>query len=74
MEGRARRSPDMRQQVGYMAGSMIARGWLVSLAILGMGLATDEDVGLSAALLFVLVFTFYLTVSMIARPFEQETP
>jgi hypothetical protein len=72
MAGRARRSTELRQQVGYLAGSMIARGWLVSLAILGMGLATDEDVGLSAALLFVLTFTFYLTVSMISRPFEQE--
>jgi hypothetical protein len=72
MAGRARRSEDVREQVGYMAGSMIARGWLVSLTILGMGLATDEDVGLSAAVLFVLTFTFYLTFSMITRPFDQE--
>jgi hypothetical protein len=72
MAGRARRSTDVREQVGYLAGSMIARGWLVSLVILGVGLTTDEDVGLSAAVLFVLTFTFYLTMSMITRPFEQQ--
>jgi hypothetical protein len=72
MEGRARRSKDPREQVGYMAGSMIARGWLVSLVILGVGLTTNEDVGLSAAVLFVLTFTFYLTFSMITRPFDEE--
>jgi hypothetical protein len=72
MAGRARRSTDPREQAGYLAGSMIARGWIVSLVILGVGLATDEDVGLSAAVLFVLTFTFYLTVSMISRPFDQE--
>jgi hypothetical protein len=71
MAGRAKRSQDVREQVGYLAGSMIARGWLVSLLILGMGLLTDEDVGLSAALLFLLTFTFYLTMSMITRPFDE---
>lgn len=73
MAGRARRSTDVREQVGYLAGSMIARGWLVSLTILGVGLLTDENVGLAAAVLFVATFTFYLSVSMITRPFEQES-
>ena len=36
------------------------------------GLATEDDVGLSAAVLFVMTFTFYLTVSMITRPFDGE--
>jgi hypothetical protein len=72
MASRARRSTDVREQVGYLAGSMIARGWLVSLVILGVGLATDQDVGLSAAILFVLTFTSYLTMAMITGPFDGE--
>jgi len=71
MAGRARRSKDPREQVGYLAGSMIARGWLVSGLILVVGLTTDQDVGLSAAVLFVAVFTVYLSVSMITRPLES---
>jgi len=71
MSGRARRSTDPREQVGYLAGSMIARGWLVSGLILVVGLTTDQDVGLSAAVLFVAVFTVYLSVSMITRPLES---
>jgi hypothetical protein len=72
LTARARKSDDPREMVGYMAGSMIARGWIVALLIFGIGLATNDDVGLSAAVLFVLTFTFYLSVSMITRPFDGE--
>ena len=69
---RARKADDPREMVGYLAGSMIARGWLCALIIFGIGIATEDDVGLSAAVLFVLTFTFYLSVSMITRPFDGE--
>jgi hypothetical protein len=72
MASRARSATDVRGQVGYLAGSMIARGWIVALVIFGVGLATEDSVGLSAAVLFVLTFTFYLSVSMITRPFDRE--
>jgi len=72
LTSRARKADDPREMVGYMAGSMIARGWIVALIIFGIGLATSDDVGLSAAVLFVLTFTFYLSVSMITRPFDGE--
>ena len=72
LSARARKAEDPREMVGYLAGSMIGRGWLCALIIFGVGLATEDDVGLSAAVLFVLTFTFYLTVSMITRPFDGE--
>jgi hypothetical protein len=72
LTARARKADDPREMVGYMAGSMIARGWIVALIIFGVGLSTNDDVGLSAAVLFVMTFTFYLSVSMITRPFDGE--
>jgi hypothetical protein len=72
LTARARKAEDPREMVGYLAGSMIGRGWLCALIIFGVGLATSDDVGLSAAVLFVFTFTFYLTVSMITRPFDGE--
>jgi len=71
LAGRASKAEDPREVVGYLAGSMIARGWICALIIFGVGLATEDDVGLSAAVLFVFTFTFYLTVSIITRPFGE---
>ena len=62
---RAKKAKDPREMVGYTAGSMIARGWICALIIFGVGIATEDEVGSSAAVLFVLTFTFYLSVSMI---------
>ena len=68
---RAAVSDDPRTIVGITAGSMIGRGWLVALTIFAAGLS-DEDAGLSAAVLVIVLFTAYFTVSMIMRPFQQD--
>jgi hypothetical protein len=60
---------DPRTVVGIAAGSMIGRGWLVALTIFAAGLA-DEDAGLAAAVLVIVLFTAYFTVSMVLRPFQ----
>jgi hypothetical protein len=70
LERRARASDDPRTVVGLTAGSMIGRGWLVALTIFGVGVAVDREAGLSAAVLVIVLFTVYYTVSMILRPFE----
>jgi hypothetical protein len=62
---------DPRKTVGIITGSMIGRGWLVALIIFGAGLI-HNDAGLSAAVLVIVLFTAYFTVSMILRPFEQN--
>lgn len=67
---RAQRATDVRATVGILTGSMIGRGWLVALTILGVGLA-DNDAGLAAAVLVVAIFTVYLTASLILRPFDN---
>jgi hypothetical protein len=66
---RAAASDDPRTVVGIAAGSMIGRGWLVALTIFAAGL-DDEDAGLAAAVLVIVLFTAYFTVSMIMRPFQ----
>ena len=66
---RAGASDDPRTVVGIAAGSMIGRGWLVALTIFAAGLS-DEDAGLAAAVLVIVLFTAYFTVSMIMRPFQ----
>jgi len=71
---RAAASDDARTTVGLMAGSMIGRGWLVALTIFAVGAATDSKTGLSAAVLFIVLFTVYFTMQMILRPFEKENP
>ena len=73
LERRASESNDPRTVAGLTAGGMIGRGWLVALLIFGVGLAADDDaVGLSAAVLFIAVFTVYFTMKLIFRPFEME--
>ena len=68
---RAAASDDPRTVVGIAAGSMIGRGWLVALTIFAAGLS-DEDAGLAAAVLVIVLFTAYFTVSMIMRPFDLQ--
>ncbi len=71
---RAAASDDARTTVGLMAGSMIGRGWLVALTIFAVGVTVGDEAGLSAAVLFLALFTIYFTMQMILRPFEKENP
>ena len=72
IEKRARASDDPRTVAGLLAGSMIARGWMVAGSIFAVGLA-EREAGLSAAILAIALFTFYFTSQMISRPFEPES-
>jgi hypothetical protein len=67
---KAAAADDPRKVVAIAAGSMIGRGWLVALTIFAAGLE-DNDAGLAAAVLVIVLFTAYFTVSMIMRPFEK---
>jgi hypothetical protein len=63
-ERKAEQADDPRTTVGLLAGSMIARGWIVAGAILAIGLTTDSAVGLSSAVLFLATFTVSLTMAL----------
>jgi len=63
---KAASSDDVRTRVGLLAGSMILRGWIVAGIIIAVGLG-DSDAGLAAAVLFLLVFTLQMTMTMATR-------
>lgn len=65
---KAQATDDPRQIVGITTGSMIGRGWLMGLTLLGAGLAFGDDVGLSAAVLSVVLFTVSFTSRLVLRP------
>jgi len=63
---------DPKRMAGIAAGSMVGRGWLLGLILLGVGLATDDDTGLSAAVLALALFTVHFTFKLILRPPEPQ--
>jgi hypothetical protein len=63
LERRARASDDPRTVAGLITGSMIARAWLMALAIFGVGLA-ERAAGLAAAVLTITLFTVYFSSSL----------
>ncbi|MDT7697592.1 MAG: hypothetical protein QOI75_6962 [Pseudonocardiales bacterium] len=70
---KANAAQDPRTKVGLLAGSMIGRGWLVAGIILATGL-THNKAGLSAAVLFLGVFTLQFTMTLAMRPYEAKGP
>ena len=73
-ERRAASATHPRQTAGIAAGSMVGRGWLLGLILLGAGLAAGEDVGLSAAVLVFVIFTVYFTLKVILRSADPQPP
>jgi hypothetical protein len=71
---KAAASNDPRTVAGIETGSMIGRGWLMGLTIFGAGMAFGDDVGLSAAVLAVVLFTVSFTTRLITRPFDAAHP
>src|SRR3954449_11405202 len=70
---KANAAADPRTKVGILAGSMIGRGWLVAGIIIAVGLGNNKA-GLSAALLFLIVFTVQFTMTLAMRPYETKGP
>jgi len=73
-ERRAGKAPDPRRTAGIMAGSMIVRGWAMGLILVAVGLTAGGDVGLSAAVLCLLLFTLRLALTSVLQPFEGGGP
>jgi hypothetical protein len=69
LQRRLAASEDPRTTVGIAAASMILRGWIVALAIFAVGLA-DNDAGVAAAVLVIVLFTVYFAAQFILRPLE----
>ena len=70
---KSEKADDPRAKVGILAGSMIGRGWLVAGIIIAVGLG-NNTAGLSAAVLFLAVFTVQFTMTLAMRPYETKGP
>ena len=70
---KSNQAEDPRAKVGILAGSMIGRGWLVAGIIIAVGLG-NNTAGLSAAVLFLAVFTLQFTMTLAMRPYETKGP
>jgi hypothetical protein len=68
VERYARRRGDVRTAVGLNLAALIARAWLVGLAVLAVGLAGEREDGLMAAVLLLGAFTLYFATSVLLRP------
>ncbi len=71
---RAASADTPKAMAGWAAGSMIGRGWLLGLILLGAGLAAGREVGLSAAVLALVLFTVYFTLKILLRSAEPQGP
>ncbi len=67
---RAAATGDRRAAMGVMAGTMVARLWLVGLSVLLVGLI-EREAGLAAALLAAALFTVSFSTLLIVKPLED---
>jgi hypothetical protein len=74
LANKARESDDPRTVAGILVASMLARGFLIAFALLGVGLAVSNKAGLCAAVLFLAAFTLSFGMGLALRPFEQGPP
>jgi hypothetical protein len=73
-ERRAAAASDLGRMAAIATGSMIGRGWLMGLGLLGAGLAAGDDVGLSAAVLCVVLFTVSFTTRFVTGSLQGTRP
>lgn len=60
LQRRADRSDDPKVVVGYLMGGAIARAWLAALCVLVVGMLTSDEIGLSAIVTLIALFTIEL--------------
>lgn len=71
LERKARAADDVRRVAGIVAGSMLGRGWLAAITIFAAGMV-ENDAGLAAAVLVIVLFTAYFSVNLIMRPLDAK--
>ena len=68
---RAGRRSDPRRQLGLKFVSMMARVWLIGIAILVVGIAGEREDGFTAAVLCLAAYTVHLGTTLVLRPLER---
>ena len=73
LEKVAKRSPDVRREVGIVFFLGMGRAWIAALAVLLAGILGSRPDGLTAALLVFAAFTIYLITGIALRPRRSTT-
>jgi hypothetical protein len=71
VERRARAAADPRTEIGLTVGSIIARAWVVGLAIVAVGTAGSRDDGAMAAATVLAAFSIYFAMNVLLRSLER---
>jgi hypothetical protein len=71
--GRVARADERTDALKVIAGTFIARLWLLTIAILVVGIAADDEAGLSAAILAAVLVTANFAGEALARPKEGRS-
>jgi hypothetical protein len=67
LQGRALNVDDSRVRAGLQVASMMARVWLVALAVILARFVGSKDDGIAAAVLVLAAFTVYFAMSFVTR-------
>jgi uncharacterized membrane protein len=70
-ERRAKASDDPRTAIGLSVASIIARAWVVGLAILAISLTSTRDNSAMAAVTVLIAFTIYFAMNLLLRSLER---
>ena len=71
VERRARAAEDARTEIGLTLASIIARAWVVALAIVAVGTAGSRDDGAMAAATVLAAFSIYFAMNVLLRSLER---
>jgi hypothetical protein len=71
IERRARAADDPRTEIGLTVGSILARAWVVGLAIVAVGTAGSRDDGAMAAATVLAAFSIYFAMNVLLRSLER---
>jgi hypothetical protein len=63
---------DAKRAVGLKFASMIARTWIVAIAILAVGLAGEREDWFTAAVVCLAAYTVHLATALILRSLERN--
>jgi hypothetical protein len=72
VERRARAADDPRTEIGLTVASIIARAWVVGLAIVAVGMAGSRDDGAMAAATVLAAFSIYFAMNVLLRSLERS--
>ena len=67
LQARSLRSPDPRIRAGLQVGTMMARVWIVALAVVLARYAGSRGDGIMAAALVLAAFTVYFVLNIVTR-------